>query len=246
MPFAHLAADVRDLAVGLYQRGWKPKDISALLGPSERSIGRWTKPADYVPTRKMSPRGKRVQVTCPECGRQHYMYPSAAKRGRRFCSRTCASMHPSKHKRGPAHHRYARVVSVCLECGKEFEHIPSKRRMFCSHECASTWSGRIRRGNGAQKGPRNPNWKGGATEPVRRLRASREYAEWRRTVFGRDGYRCARCGAKDQYLHAHHVVPVSEHPDLALVVSNGTTLCAACHQYMHPELHLSLAPRKGQ
>ena len=34
-------------------------------------------------------------------------------------------------------------------------------------------------------------------------------------------------------LHAHHIHPTSTHPDLALRLDNGTTLCVSCHRKEH-------------
>jgi len=56
-------------------------------------------------------------------------------------------------------------------------------------------------------------------------------ADWSRAVRERDG-RCLDCGATED-LHAHHVLPKSTHPELALDLSNGKTLCYRCHKRAH-------------
>lgn len=56
-------------------------------------------------------------------------------------------------------------------------------------------------------------------------------ANWSRTVRERDG-RCLDCGSVN-FLHAHHVLPKCTHPDLKLELSNGRTLCYACHKREH-------------
>lgn len=43
---------------------------------------------------------------------------------------------------------------------------------------------------------------------------------------------CAKCGAVDG-LHAHHVMPFNQNPDLAVDLSNGIVLCAQCHREFH-------------
>ena len=68
-------------------------------------------------------------------------------------------------------------------------------------------------------------------------RYSDDYYEWRTKVFGRDGYRCVRCGATEQ-LHAHHIKTWNDYPKLRLKVSNGETLCETCHKKQHPWMEL--------
>lgn len=55
---------------------------------------------------------------------------------------------------------------------------------------------------------------------------------WALQVKQRDCYTCRDCGATDK-LHAHHIWPKISHPEHALDVVNGTTLCEACHIYEH-------------
>lgn len=89
-------------------------------------------------------------------------------------------------------------------------------------------------------GELHPNWKGGATGEAQQIRNSDEYSVWRASVFERDGYTCQQCGEKGGKLEAHHIRPFAEHPELRLDVSNGVTLCKACHRgYEKP----SIAPR---
>ncbi|MBI5651167.1 MAG: HNH endonuclease [Chloroflexi bacterium] len=50
----------------------------------------------------------------------------------------------------------------------------------------------------------------------------------------RDGMRCVECGATDEVLHAHHIIPLSRggtnHPN------NLQTLCENCHAEKHPHM----------
>lgn len=55
---------------------------------------------------------------------------------------------------------------------------------------------------------------------------------WALQVKERDCYTCRDCGATDN-LHAHHIWPKISHPEHALDVVNGTTLCEECHIYEH-------------
>lgn len=65
------------------------------------------------------------------------------------------------------------------------------------------------------------------------IRNSGEYAEWRRSVFKRDGYTCKACGAKGGVINAHHIMHFATAPKLRLELSNGITLCKKCHRKVH-------------
>ena len=47
--------------------------------------------------------------------------------------------------------------------------------------------------------------------------------------------RCQSCGGHfaPDALEIHHIVPLSENPNLALATSNMVLLCHSCHQQMH-------------
>lgn len=57
--------------------------------------------------------------------------------------------------------------------------------------------------------------------------------KWRFGVLERDGYKCVECGSTED-IEAHHVKPKALFPELAYDVSNGITLCRACHDKRHP------------
>lgn len=57
------------------------------------------------------------------------------------------------------------------------------------------------------------------------------HAEWALAVRQRDG-QCVRCGAT-KYLHAHHIKPKADFPELRYELSNGMTLCEPCHMAEH-------------
>lgn len=64
-----------------------------------------------------------------------------------------------------------------------------------------------------------------------------KHRTWREKVLRRDKYLCQECakyGRKREANHAHHIIPREERPDLAAVVSNGVSLCAACHNRLEP------------
>lgn len=60
-------------------------------------------------------------------------------------------------------------------------------------------------------------------------RCSTEYKSWRAAVLSRDKYICRECGTQNAIMHAHHIKPFRDHPELRFAVDNGLTLCASCH-----------------
>lgn len=66
---------------------------------------------------------------------------------------------------------------------------------------------------------------------------SAKHKRWRAAVLRRDKYLCQEClryGRKTEATHAHHIKPRAQWPELALVVSNGVSLCTACHNKIEP------------
>ena len=56
-----------------------------------------------------------------------------------------------------------------------------------------------------------------------------QYKEWRKIVFERDKYTCQICGIKNIKFHADHIKPWALYPKLRYELTNGRTLCIACH-----------------
>lgn len=77
-------------------------------------------------------------------------------------------------------------------------------------------------------GAKNPNWKGGITEKIRKFRRSKEYMAWVKAVLDRAGGKCEECGST-QNVEAHHRVSLYLDFSKALDVSNGKALCKKCH-----------------
>lgn len=91
---------------------------------------------------------------------------------------------------------------------------------------------------------KNPNWKGGITPTVKKVRASLQVAVWRKEVFERDNYTCQKCRKIGGQLNADHIKEFSvifEENNLKSYseamncselfdVNNGMTLCIECHK----------------
>jgi len=84
-------------------------------------------------------------------------------------------------------------------------------------------------------GSLNPAWKGGISSANKKIRESKKYQSWRKSVFERDNYICQECGIHNGngyniYLSAHHIKSYAKYPGLRFEVSNGITLCIWCHK----------------
>jgi 5-methylcytosine-specific restriction endonuclease McrA len=64
-----------------------------------------------------------------------------------------------------------------------------------------------------------------------KLRRSSAMIRWSMSVKVRDKFTCQICGAipPTRELVADHIKPLCLHPELALELSNGRTLCKSCH-----------------
>ena len=80
------------------------------------------------------------------------------------------------------------------------------------------------------------NWKGGITESNRLIRHSVEYNTWRKAVYARDRWTCQDCHQRQKRIVAHHILSFEEYPELRFEVSNGVTLCRACHNCRHRDI----------
>jgi hypothetical protein len=64
---------------------------------------------------------------------------------------------------------------------------------------------------------------------------SKKIQEWKNKVFERDRYKCQNPNCKKKYteLHAHHIKPRKEFPELIYDIDNGITWCDRCHVSHH-------------
>lgn len=102
-----------------------------------------------------------------------------------------------------------------------------------------TWKIKHRKYSPKTVGENNPNWKGGITPLHTKISNSPEYKEWRLVVYRRDNWTCVFCGVKctgakanrgEVIIHADHIKPFAEHPELRFDIDNGRTLCDKCHR----------------
>lgn len=163
---------------------------------------------------------------CPICKSIFHTYHSKLIRGRGiFCSFKCKRIGLMKDP-----------TRNCVSCGKM---LFARQHEFCSRECRPPWNKGIKMPfdawNKGKKlpqlsGENHPNWKGGKTPEVKRIRNSIEYKEWRISVFNRDRFTCHDCGQVGGKLNADHIKPFSLFPEERLNINNGRTLCIECHK----------------
>lgn len=77
------------------------------------------------------------------------------------------------------------------------------------------------------------NWKWGITKETQKIRNSKEYKEWRKSVFERDNFTCIKCKTIGWILNAHHIEHFSKNKDLRFDIDNWITLCKDCHINIH-------------
>lgn len=76
-------------------------------------------------------------------------------------------------------------------------------------------------------------WNGGVSSEHKKIRESKEYANWRESVFERDDYTCQACEQIGGNLNAHHIKPFAEFENERFNTDNGVTLCRECHMNLH-------------
>lgn len=89
-------------------------------------------------------------------------------------------------------------------------------------------------------GPANYQWKDGQAA----YRRGAQALAWARLIKRRDDYTCQKCWIrKPKGMHAHHIAPFSEAPELRYDPKNGLTLCKSCHDAIHGRRQSATEPQ---
>lgn len=170
-----------------------------------------------------------ITLRCKSCSQDYNVIPSRAETST-FCSYACAGQWRRNAFSGEGNPRWTggQREKTCQGCGSvmNWTHgIPAstwKARKFCTKSCADKYGFRY-------SGKDHPNYR----EDARRKNRGDGHAQWAQAVISRDKATCQHCGAVGVELHAHHIKSYRDHPELRLDVSNGLTLCHACHWRVH-------------
>ena len=144
-------------------------------------------------------------------------------------------------------------ISNCLICNKKYIiHRNGNKHKTCSYECKikAIQKGRFKQlitdkhrlaiSKGLKNIPKskehiakisgsnNYHWKGGSDNPIKKLRSSFKYKQWRLKVFRRDYWTCQICGIKGKKIWADHIKPFLLYPETRFDINNGRTLCIDC------------------
>lgn len=166
-------------------------------------------------------------VKCIQCGQEKSVIPARAKTFK-FCSVKCRSEWRKIEFKGEGNPRWQGGIRIkrCQHCDREYS-APAgrayslfKKSKFCSKACSDA-------GGYRATGENHARWQGG------RKKRSTGYKTWVNAVLARDKLKCTRCQAEGVELHAHHIKPWKDYPELRLDVENGVTLCARCHWKEH-------------
>ncbi len=134
--------------------------------------------------------------------------------------------------------------SIPWNKGKEWPEMRGNNHPSRKERHKQTFERTWKQSKGKLNGPEHPQWKGGKTPLIMKIRNSDRYIEWRDQIFQRDNYTCTIC--KDSTggnLNAHHRIRLStlihKHQvatfEQALSyseiwkLSNGMTVCEHCH-----------------
>lgn len=141
------------------------------------------------------------------------------------------------HRIGINSPNYKTGKPKCAVCGKELKY-------YNTNQCKKCYLNSLFGGN-------NPNWKGGITKLINKIRNSKQYKLWVKKVFERDNYTCQDCKEKSKgNIEAHHKIPLSNILILYSITTMkqalkckllwdgnwGVTLCQKCHKKL---------PKKG-
>lgn len=179
----------------------------------------------------------KIALKCPEHGLFETTYDSFTRQ--KYGCVKCATKINSEMQRTP----FDEIKEEYLSNGfvlidDKFVNWDTPMKCIClNHPDKITYitRGNIRKGGCSQcridkmSGENCHLWRGGITPEHRRQRTTREYKQWRKSVYERDNYTCQCCKQRGRRLNAHHIENFSDNEELRLDIHNGITMCNDCH-----------------
>lgn len=171
---------------------------------------------------------------CAVCGTSIYRAKwQQATRPNPICSRACKVEYVRRTTVftslvGDKHYGWkgGKIRCVCRWCDSAFfvgRNYQSTSRIFCSRTCQGKY----------YSGENCHLWKGGISNERDSIKSTDAYRDWRLAVFRRDHFMCVVClktSRRANPIEAHHLRTFGDHPELAINVDNGCTLCRSCHK----------------
>jgi hypothetical protein len=166
---------------------------------------------------------RRVNCTCPLCGKPFLAMASRARHGRgKHCSPECQY---EARRRSPK----KRVARTCVGCGVAFELEPAKLTArkgagkYCTRACRDKH----------RVGELHPQFVGTRRYPGD---YGKNWQAQKRRARRRDGC-CQRCGKTGVTLDVHHKIPIRlwENKETANDLDNLVSLCKPCHRTTEAE-----------
>lgn len=153
---------------------------------------------------------------------------------RKYCSHSCANsanLIGTKRCVGRTCWRYG------LKFGKSNLNTSTEKKCEYCDSIYSVQKYRVLKSRFCSKSCHYKNMDKGISTENEKIRKSKEYKEWRLSVFKRDDFTCVICNIKNKKgmgktieLHADHIKSFAHHKDLRFEIDNGRTLCANCHR----------------
>ena len=132
--------------------------------------------------------------------------------------KSCGHLKRQKKRMDLIGHKYGKLLVI--------EAMPDKK-WRCKCDCGGTsdvFIGHLRSGHTQSCG------KCFAINRTEKSQARLDTRFWIQAV--KSIKRCDACGSK-QNLHAHHIMPFAQFPEMRAIEDNGACLCADCHKQVH-------------
>lgn len=198
---------------------------------------------DYIKSLTLGS-GKRVMCVCPICNDKRLLYFISVNNHQSTMCNSCAKRYKSFNK--IVGKRFSRLVVVSMvdiklkglmvlcrcDCGKEVVVEGSNLKSGHTQSCGCLQVEAVTALCGSSHYRYNHNLSNEQRDELEKSRRSLNFHRFRKAVKERDNNMCVICGAEKD-LVVHHLENFKNNELLRYEVSNGVTLCRACHVEFH-------------